>query len=280
MRVAVGQITSSDQPAENLALVLELIDQSADQDILFLPEVTNCVSLDWAHQAQVLDYFDNNWFVEAVCKKAREMGLWVALGSITLKTHDLDGRYANRSILIDSSGVVVAQYDKIHMFDINLSATERYHESRSYRPGNSAVLAQTTWGRMGLSICYDLRFPTLYRTLAQAGAGVLVVPSAFAQTTGEAHWHVLLRARAIETGCFVIAAAQTGEHPGSGRKTYGHSLIVDPWGQVILDAGQVPGLYFSKLDLSSVDKARARMASLQHDRPFEVRYYPSHDKSD
>ena len=280
MRVAVGPITSSDQPAENLALVLELIDQSADQDILFLPEVTNCVSLDRAHQAQVLDYFDNNWFVEAICKKARETGLWVALGSITLKTHDPDGRYANRSILIDASGVVVAQYDKIHMFDINLSATERYHESRSYRPGSSAVLAQTTWGWMGLSICYDLRFPTLYRTLAQAGAGVLVVPSAFAQTTGEAHWHVLLRARAIETGCFVIAAAQTGEHPGSGRKTYGHSLIVDPWGQVILDAGQVPGLYFAKLDLSDVDKARDRMASLQHDRPFEVRYYPSHDKSD
>ena len=280
MRVAVGQITSSDQPAENLALVLTLIDQSADQDILFLPEVTNCVSLDRAHQAQALDHFDNNRFIIAVCEKARETGLWVALGSITMKTHDLDGRYANRSILSDASGVVVAQYDKIHMFDINLSAVERYHESGSYRPGSSAVLAQTTWVWMGLSICYDLRFPTLYRTLAQAGAGVLVVPSAFAQTTGEAHWHVLLRARAIETGCFVIAAAQTGEHSGSGRKTYGHSLIVDPWGQVILDAGQVPGLYFAKLDLSSVDKARARMASLQHDRPFEVRYYPSHDKSD
>jgi predicted amidohydrolase len=280
LRVAVGQITSSDQPAENLALVLTLIDQSADQDILFLPEVTNCVSLDRAHQAQALDHFDNNRFIIAVCEKARETGLWVALGSITMKTHDLDGRYANRSILIDASGVVVAQYDKIHMFDINLSAVERYHESGSYRPGSSAVLAQTTWVWMGLSICYDLRFPTLYRTLAQAGAGVLVVPSAFAQTTGEAHWHVLLRARAIETGCFVIAAAQTGEHPGSGRKTYGHSLIVDPWGQVILDAGQVPGLYFAKLDLSDVDKARERMASLQHDRPFEVRYYPSHDKSD
>ena len=280
MRVAVGQITSSDQPAENLALVLTLIDQSADQDILFLPEVTNCVSLDRAHQAQALDHFDNNRFIIAVCEKARETGLWVALGSITMKTHDLDGRYANRSILIDASGVVVAQYDKIHMFDINLSAVERYHESGSYRPGSSAVLAQTTWVWMGLSICYDLRFPTLYRTLAQAGAGVLVVPSAFAQTTGEAHWHVLLQARAIETGCFVIAAAQTGEHPGSGRKTYGHSLIVDPWGQVILDAGQVPGLYFAKLDLSDVDKARERMASLQHDRPFEVRYYPSHDKSD
>ena len=280
MRVAVGQITSSDQPAENLKLILTLIDQSADQDILFLPEVANCVSLDRAHQTQVLEHFDNNRFIDAVCERARETGLWVALGSITLKTHDVDGRYANRSILIDASGVVVAQYDKIHMFDINLSAVERYHESGSYRPGSSAVLAQTTWVWMGLSICYDLRFPTLYRTLAQAGAGVLVVPSAFAQTTGEAHWHVLLRARAIETGCFVIAAAQTGEHSGSGRKTYGHSLIVDPWGQVILDAGQVPGLYFAKLDLSSVDKARARMASLQHDRPFEVRYYPSHDKSD
>ena len=187
-------------------------------------------------------------------KRLVRLGLWVALGSITLKTHDLDGRYANRSILIDASGVVVAQYDKIHMFDVNLSATERYHESRSYRPGSSAVLAQTTWGWMGLSICYDLRFPTLYPYFGAGWGWILVVPSAFAQTTGEAHWHVLLRARAIETGCFVIAAAQTGEHPGSGRKTYGHSLIVDPWGQVILDAGQVPGLYFAKLDLSAWTK--------------------------
>ena len=280
MRVAIAQITSSDQPAENLALVLAFMRQSVDQDILFLPEVTNCLSLDPVHQAQVLEYFDNNHFIDAVCKEARSLSLWVALGSIALKTHDTDGRYANRSILIDANGFVVAQYDKIHMFDATVSEVERYHESKGYRPGDAAVLARTPWGGVGLSICYDLRFPSLYRTLAQAGAGILVVPSAFTQLTGEAHWHVLLRARAIETGCFVIAAAQTGVHPGSGRKTYGHSLIVDPWGQVILDAGQIPGLHFVELDLTDVDKVRARMACLSQDRHFEVRYHTNHDQPD
>ena len=280
MRVAVAQISSSDQPAENLALVLALMRQSVDQDILFLPEVTNCLSLDPAHQALVLEHFDNNGFIDAVCKEARSLSLWVALGSIALKTHDADGRHANRSILIDANGSVVAQYDKIHMFDVTVSEVERYHESKGYRPGDTAVLARTPWGGVGLSICYDLRFPALYRTLAQAGAGILVVPSAFAQLTGEAHWHVLLRARAIETGCFVIAAAQTGVHSGSGRKTYGHSLIVDPWGQVILDAGQLPGLHFLELDLTDVDKVRARMASLSQDRNFEVRYHTNHDQPD
>ena len=280
MRVAIAQITSSDQPAENLALVLAFMEQSAGQDILFLPEVTNCLSLDSVHQAQVLEHFDNNHFINAVCKKARCLSLWVALGSIALKTYDADGRLANRSILIDANGSVVAQYDKIHMFDATVSEVERYHESKGYRPGDTAILARTPWGGVGLSICYDLRFPTLYRTLAQAGARILVVPSAFAQLTGEAHWHVLLRARAIETGCFVIAAAQTGVHPGSGRKTYGHSLIVDPWGQVILDAGQLPGLHFVELDLTDVDKVRARVASLSQDRNFEVRYHTNHDQPD
>ena len=256
------------------------MEQSAGQDILFLPEVTNCLSLDSVHQAQVLEHFDNNHFINAVCKKARSLSLWVALGSIALKTYDADGRLANRSILIDANGSVVAQYDKIHMFDVTVSEVERYHESNGYRPGDTAILARTPWGGVGLSICYDLRFPTLYRALAQAGARILVVPSAFAQLTGEAHWHVLLRARAIETGCFVIAAAQTGVHPGSGRKTYGHSLIVDPWGQVILDAGQLPGLHFVELDLTDVDKVRARVASLSQDRNFEVRYHTNHDQPD
>jgi deaminated glutathione amidase len=278
VRVAVAQITSSAQPVDNLALVLTLMDQSAGQDMLFLPEVINCVSLDRVHQADVLDHFDNNPFIEAICEKACAMGLWVALGSIALKTDDADGRFANRSILINATGSVVAQYDKIHMFDVTLSETESYHESKGYRPGDTAVLAQTPWGKMGLTICYDLRFPALYRALAQAGARVLVVPSAFARPTGEAHWHTLLRARAIETGCFVIASAQTGEHSGSRRKTFGHSLIVDPWGGVILDAGTDVGLHFVELDLGAVDRARVRMASLSHDRPFEVRHCLSYDK--
>jgi predicted amidohydrolase len=252
MKVAIAQITSSDQPAENLATVLSVMNQAAGQDILFLPEVTNCVSLDRAHQLQVLEPYDGNGFIAAICERARLLRLWVALGSVTVKTDGDDGRFANRSVMINAEGKIVAFYDKIHMFDVTLSETERYHESKGYRPGTEAAVVQTPWAELGLSICYDLRFAALHRALARAGARVLSVPSAFARATGEAHWHVLLRARAIETGCFVIAAAQTGVHSGSGRKTFGHSLIVGPWGEVILDAGLEIGLHFVTLDLGEV----------------------------
>ena len=280
MKVAIAQITSSDQPAENLATVLSVMNQAAGQDILFLPEVTNCVSLDRAHQLQVLEPYDGNGFIAAICERARLLRLWVALGSVTVKTDGDDGRFANRSVMINAEGKIVAFYDKIHMFDVTLSETERYHESKGYRPGTEAAVVHTPWAELGLSLCYDLRFAALHRALAQAGARVLSVPSAFARATGEAHWHVLLRARAIETGCFVIAAAQTGVHSGSGRKTFGHSLIVGPWGEVILDAGLEIGLHFATLDLGEVDRARARVASLQHDRPFGLKRYQSHDKID
>ena len=280
MKVAIAQITSSDQPAENLATVLSLMNQAAGQDILFLPEVTNCISLDRAHQLQVLEPYDGNGFIAAICERARLLRLWVALGSVTVKIDGDDGRFANRSVMINAEGKIVAFYDKIHMFDVTLSETERYHESKAYRPGTEAAVVQTPWAELGLSICYDLRFAALHRALAQAGAKVLSVPSAFARATGEAHWHVLLRARAIETGCFVIAAAQTGVHSGSGRKTFGHSLIVGPWGEVILDAGLEIGLHFATLDLGEVDRARARVASSQHDRPFGLKRYQSHDKID
>ena len=280
MKVAIAQITSSDQPAENLATVLSLMNQAAGQDILFLPEVTNCISLDRAHQLQVLEPYDGNGFIAAICERARLLRLWVALGSVTVKTDGDDGRFANRSVMINAEGKIVAFYDKIHMFDVTLSETERYHESKGYCPGTEAAVVQTPWAELGLSICYDLRFAALHRALAQAGAKVLSVPSAFARATGEAHWHVLLRARAIETGCFVITAAQTGEHSGSGRKTFGHSLIVGPWGEVILDAGLEIGLHFATLDLGEVDRARARVASLQHDRPFGLKRYHSNDKND
>ena len=280
MKVAIAQITSSDQPAENLVTVLSLMNQAAGQDILFLPEVTNCVSLDRAHQLQVLEPYDGNGFIAAICERARLLRLWVALGSVTVKTDGDDGRFANRSVMINAEGKIVAFYDKIHMFDVTLSETERDHESKGYCPGTEAAVVQTPWAELGLSICYDLRFAALHRALAQAGAKVLLVPSAFARATGEAHWHVLLRARAIETGCFVIAAAQTGVHSGSGRKTLGHSLIVGPWGEVILDAGLEIGLHFATLDLGEVDRARARVASLQHDRPFGLKRYQSHDKID
>jgi predicted amidohydrolase len=229
---------------------------------------------------QVLEPYDGNGFIAAICERARLLRLWVVLGSVTVKTDGDDGRFANRSVMINAEGKIVAFYDKIHMFDVTLSETERYHESKGYRPGTEAAVVQTPWAELGLSICYDLRFAALHRALAQAGARVLSVPSAFARATGEAHWHVLLRARAIETGCFVIAAAQTGVHSGSGRKTFGHSLIVGPWGEVILDAGLEIGLHFATLDLGEVDRARARVASLQHDRPFGLKRYQSHDKID
>ena len=280
MKVAIAQITSSEQPAENLATVLSVMNQAAGQDILFLPEVTNCVSLDRAHQLQVLEPYDGNGFIPAICERARLLRLWVVLGSVTVKTDGDDGRFANRSVMINAEGKIVAFYDKIHMFDVTLSETERYHESKGYRPGTEAAVVQTPWAELGLSICYDLRFAALHRALARAGARVVSVPSAFARATGEAHWHVLLRARAIETGCFVIAAAQTGVHSGSGRKTFGHSLIVGPWGEVILDAGLEIGLHFATLDIGEVDRARARVASLQHDRPFGLKRYQSHDKID
>jgi len=279
VKIAVAQITSSNQPDENLGCVLNLMEKSAGQDILFLPEVTNCVSFDRKHQMQVLKPFESHPFIAAVAQKACLLDLWVALGSVSIKTNDPNGRFANRSVLINAQGETVAHYDKIHMFDVQLSSEETYHESKGFRAGQDAVLAQTPWGLMGLTICYDLRFPHLYRALAQAGARILTIPAAFSPLTGKAHWHSLLRARAIETGCYVVASAQTGTHPGTGRKTFGHGLVVDPWGEIILDAGDATGLHFVELDLDAVDRARSRVASLQHDRIYKLRSYPVNDTS-
>ena len=186
-------------------------------------------------------------------------------------THDADGRFANRSFLVSPAGEIVARYDKIHMFDVNVSETEVYRESAGYRPGTKAVLAETDFAKIGMTVCYDVRFAQLYRRLAQAGAQIITVPAAFNHITGAAHWHTLLRARAIETGCFVLAPAQTGFHPesqGKGRNTYGHALAIAPWGEVLADAGTDPGVTFVDLDLNAVAKARARVPSLSHDREF------------
>ena len=203
---------------------------------------------------------------------AKEMEIWIFVGSLALKTHGEDGRFANRSLVIAPSGDVVGRYDKIHMFDVDVSSEETYRESDGYRPGKRAAIVETPLGCFGLSICYDVRFPYLYRALAQAGAQVLMVPSAFSHVTGAAHWHTLLRARAIETGCFVIAAAQTGTHPatsGARRKTYGHSLVVAPWGEVLVEGGENPGILYVDIDLREVESARRRVPSLYHGRSFE-----------
>jgi predicted amidohydrolase len=198
---------------------------------------------------------------------AYECGCWVLLGSLTLLTEG--GRVANRSFLIDASGTVVARYDKLHMFEATMPNGRVIRESKIYEPGSRAVVADTPWGGLGMTVCYDVRFPQLYRALAQHGASILTVPSAFTHSTGELHWHALLRARAIENGCFVIAPATTGVHP-DGHATFGHSLVVDPFGIVILDGGVQPGVYHVDLDLHLVDVARSKIPSLEHDRPFDI----------
>lgn len=198
---------------------------------------------------------------------AKELGIWLLIGSMPV-TADDGKRIANRSFLFDASGKVVARYDKIHMFDVDLPNGETYRESNGVKPGEQAVVASTPWGVLGLTICYDVRFAYLHRALAQAGAVMLTVPAAFTVPTGKAHWHVLLRARAIETGCFVFAPAQTGEH-AEGRLTYGHSLIVSPWGEVLADAGEAPGFIAADVDLEQVSKARSMVPALRHDREFE-----------
>ncbi len=206
-------------------------------------------------------------------EEAARAGIWLLAGSLVVRTHDADGRFANRSLLIDPAGDVVARYDKIHMFDVQVSETETYRESSGIRPGGRAVLARTPFATLGLTVCYDVRFPQLYRALAQAGTEVLTVPAAFSPVTGAAHWEVLLRARAIETGCYVLAPAQTGTHAateGRPRATWGHAMAVDPWGEVLADAGQEPGVIHVDLDLAEVAKARRRVPSLEHDRVWEA----------
>ena len=274
MRVALVQMTGSDDPAANLVSLLRDLDQAAagGARLILTPEVTNCISTSRARQNEVLTEEGEDPMLGAVRDWARGAGCWVLLGSLAVKTSDPDGRFANRSILIDPQGQIAARYDKMHMFDVTISQTERYEESKGYRPGTAAVVAPVDDALLGLTICYDLRFPGLYRDLALAGAQILTVPSAFARATGKAHWETLLRARAVECGAYVLAPAQTGTHPsvaGSQRKTHGSSMAIDPFGTVILDAGQAPGVAFCDIDLAEVDRARSMIPSLSHERAFE-----------
>ena len=267
MRAAIFQMTSGIDPAANGAAIAEMAARASGEgaDMLFTPEMAGYLDRDRARAAATLRCEADDPVLAQVREAAARHGLWVHLGSLPLKDERADGRWANRSFMIDDRGEIRARYDKIHLFDVDLATGESWRESSVYGPGEQVVAVDTPWARMGLSICYDMRFPDLYRALTNAGASVLLAPAAFTVPTGQAHWHVLLRARAIEAGCFVIAAAQAGRH-ADGRETYGHSLIVDPWGDVLLDMGEQAGLALADIDLSRIEEVRGRVPALANRR--------------
>jgi deaminated glutathione amidase len=266
---AMIQMRSGLDPAANLAAALDLIDQAkgAGADYVLTPEMTNILA---ARREQLFANIvaeEQDVTLASLREVARKLAIYIHIGSLAIKASP--EKAANRSFLIDRKGEVAARYDKIHMFDVDLAGGESYRESNTYRPGELAMIADLPWGRLGLTVCYDLRFPALYRALAEAGASFLAIPSAFTRQTGEAHWHVLQRARAIENGCFVFAAAQGGKHE-NGRETFGHSLIVDPWGRILAEGGTEPSVVMAQIDPAEIVAARSRIPSLHHGRRFEL----------
>jgi predicted amidohydrolase len=268
-KVGLIQMRSGLEPQQNLAAALTLIDdaKSSGADYVLTPEMTNILALKRDHLFSKIVAEDQDATLATLREVARQLGIYVHIGSLAIKASP--EKAANRSFLIDRKGDVAARYDKIHMFDVDLGSGESYRESNNYRAGELAVVADLPWGRLGLTVCYDLRFPALYRALAETGASFLAIPSAFTKQTGEAHWHVLQRARAIENGCFVFAAAQGGRHE-NGRETYGHSLVVDPWGRIVAEGGIEPGVVMAEVDPAEVAAARAKIPSLHHGRRFEL----------
>jgi predicted amidohydrolase len=268
-KAAMIQMRSGLQPGANIDAAVRYIGdaKSAGAEYVLTPEMTNILAANREQLFAVVVEEEADASLATLCEVARKLGIYVHVGSLAIRISP--DRAANRSFLIDPKGDILARYDKIHMFDVDLAGGESYRESRNYRPGELAVLADLPWGRLGLTVCYDLRFPALYRALAEAGATMLAIPSAFTKQTGEAHWHVLIRGRAIENGCFVFAAAQGGRHE-NGRDTFGHSLIVDPWGRIIAEGGTEPGIIVAEINPVEVASARARIPSLQHGRRFEI----------
>jgi predicted amidohydrolase len=268
-KAAMIQMRSGLTPGANSDDAVRMIGEakSAGADYVLTPEMTNILAARREQLFSVVVEEEADASLATLREVARKLGIYVHIGSLAIKISP--DRAANRSFLIGPKGDILARYDKIHMFDVDLAGGESYRESRNYRPGELAVLADLPWGRLGLTVCYDLRFPALYRALAEAGATMLAIPSAFTKQTGEAHWHVLMRARAIENGSFVFAAAQGGKHE-NGRDTYGHSLIVDPWGRIIAEGGTEPGVIMAEINPAEVASARARIPSLQHGRRFEI----------
>jgi predicted amidohydrolase len=265
--VACVQTNSARDIAANLETVPPLVRSAKDAgaELVLLPENVSMLEPDTALWREKALTEEGHPALAAFRALAREADLWLLIGSLAIR---LSGdKVANRSILLDNQGRIVARYDKIHLFDVDLDGGESYRESESIAPGDRAVIADTPWGRLGMSVCYDLRFPHLYRSLAKAGADFLSIPAAFTRTTGRAHWHVLHRARAIETGCYVFAPAQCGVH-AMGRETFGHALIVDPWGVVLADAGEDVGFIMAEIDPAAVAEARRKIPALTHDRPY------------
>jgi predicted amidohydrolase len=268
-RVGLVQMRSGRNPQANLDAASKLIGEAkrAGADYVQTPEMTNVMESGRARLFSAIVAEENDHCLATFREVARALAIHLHVGSLAIKVSP--DKAANRSFLIDPQGEIVARYDKIHMFDVDLAGGESYRESENFRSGETAVVADLPWGRLGLTVCYDLRFPALYRALAEAGSAFLAVPSAFTRQTGEAHWHVLLRARAIENGSFVLAAAQGGKHE-NGRETFGHSLVVDPWGRVLAEGGIEPGVVIADIDPAEAAAARARIPSLQHGRRFEV----------
>lgn len=267
LNIACVQTTATPDPAANLAEVEALVRAAAANgvELVALPEAFDFLAPEAAAIRDYARHADEHAALKLLASLAAQLSLWILAGSVSMRA--ADGVPVNRSVLFDRDGRIVAQYDKIHLFDVDLPDGDCSRESDLYRPGDRAVVADTPWGGIGLSICYDMRFPYLYRRLAKRGARIIMAPSAFSSFTGPLHWHALLRARAIETGSFVIAPAQCGDnHPG--RRSYGHSLIVDPWGRVLADAGDDPGLIGATLDLAEVERFRAAIPSLASDRPL------------
>jgi predicted amidohydrolase len=267
MKIALLQAQTGIDPDANAGDLVRAVERAAagGATMLFTPEMSGLLDRDRERAKQHLRSEAKDPVLARVREAAARMGIWVHLGSLALAGERSDERLVNRGFLIDGSGTIHARYDKIHLFDVDLPTGESWRESAAYAPGERARVADTPLGRMGLSVCYDLRFPDLYRALTGAGATILSIPAAFTVPTGKAHWHILLRARAIEAGVFVVAAAQVGRHE-DGRETYGHSLVIDPWGEVLLDMGEEPGLAFAEVDPGRVEEVRARLPAIHHRR--------------
>ena len=271
LRAACIQMRSTTEIASNIADAQRLITEAAEQGATFIatPEMTNLLDIRPGQARSKITFEAEDECLKALSGLAQKLGVTLLIGSLAVGLKD-DDRFANRSFLIGPDGSILGRYDKIHMFDVNVGDGQSYRESKAYRAGASAVLAEAPFGKVGMTICYDVRFPHLYRRLGQAGAEMITIPAAFTRVTGEAHWHVLVRARAIETGCFVLAPAQGGRHE-DGRETFGHALIISPWGEVLADAdGDAPGYIIADLDLGQVKEARARIPALHNDQDFSL----------